>query len=270
VQLLIEKRANPNAKSENGTYPLATAVKERNFELVKMLLKAEADVNLAAVLKEEPSANTVEPAEGAKEQPVRRLAPLHHAAFFGDGRVVAALLRAEANPNATDNTAQTPLFYAADGDTCTTLLEANADCLHLNSRGQNAIHWASLNGVPSTIRVLGREATELLEAEDDLGRRPLHLAAWKGHHGAVQCLLDIGVYPKALSSKGNSAMSLAYNNDHQALAYYLYIRITGGRYATWSEFFQNPMLLIMGSILGVSCFVNRQLIYDVYLDFRGY
>ena len=36
----------------------------------------------------------------------------------------------------------------------------------------------------------------------------------------VQCLLDIGVYPKALSSKGNSAMSLAYNNDHQALAYF--------------------------------------------------
>ena len=45
-------------------------------------------------------------------------------------RVVAALLKAGADPNATDNSSRTPLYWANEGgldEVVTTLLEARAD-----------------------------------------------------------------------------------------------------------------------------------------------
>merc|ERR1712032_654904 len=92
------------------------------------------------------------------------------------------------------------------------------------------------------------------------------MAAIKGHYSTCTALLDLGADPRVKSQKDQTALTYAYNHDHQQLAYYLYCRISGSRWSTWSEFFKNPFLLMTAAILGVASFVHHRTIYEFTLD----
>ena len=44
----------------------------------------------------------------------------------------------------------------------------------------------------SMVRLLGTRDEDLIEDEDDLGNKPLHLAATEGHSEVVEVLLELG------------------------------------------------------------------------------
>ncbi|CAK0821161.1 unnamed protein product [Prorocentrum cordatum] len=273
VDLLLDAQADPNRRSENGTFPLQLAVKHSSVDLTRKLLKRKADVN---------------------QQDAKLVSPLHTAVFQDDARVAQLLLLHRANVNAADQVGQSPVFFASSRGLASSLVEADADLLHLNKRGQSALHLAAHSGCFDAVAQLvaapappaeprrahrGRLAASALAAEeqeqmldmldlqDERGRTALHHAAAKGHQAVVSRLMDLGADARLKTHAGKDAMTLAGEGDrHMGCSYYIYTRVTGGNRSTWAEMAQNPMALTLFAIMGVAFFVNRKLLWEFGLD----
>jgi len=246
VELLIESRADPNRRSETGAFPLSLAVKRSHLQLSRCLLQAKAEVN---------------------QQDEKLVTPLHSAVFQNDSRVVQLLLMYKANVNTADRLGQPPVFFASSREVVSALISAEADLLHLNKKGQSALHITAHSGAYEAMAYLVEQGSmcNLVDLQDENGRTALHHAAVKGHQDVVSRLMDVGADPHAKTKSGHTAMSLA-DAKHLDLAYYIYTRTTGGNKSTWRESAQNPVFLTTAAILGVACFVNRQLLWEFLWD----
>jgi ankyrin repeat protein len=246
VDLLLDAQADPNRRSENGTFPLQLAVKHSNVDLTRKLLKRKADVN---------------------QQDAKLVSPLHTAVFQDDARVAQLLLLHRANVNAADQVGQSPVFFASSRGLASSLVEAEADLLHLNKRGQSALHLAAHSGCYDAVAQLVElePMLDMLDLQDERGRTALHHAAAKGHQAVVSRLMDLGADARLKTSTGQTAMSLA-GEKHMDCSYYIYTRVTGGNKSTWAEMAQNPMALTLAAIMGVAFFVNRKLLWEFSLD----
>jgi hypothetical protein len=91
VRLLLEKKADPNVKGEEGWTPLMLAVYENSAEIARMLIDNGADVNTARN-------------DGRTA--------LHLAGQYGRGDIVKLLLASGADANVTDNRMNTPADVA--------------------------------------------------------------------------------------------------------------------------------------------------------------
>jgi ankyrin repeat protein len=248
VELLLDHRADPNRRSETGASPLSLAVKRSHMQLSRQLLQAKSDVN---------------------QQDAKLVTPLHTAVFQNDSRVVQLLLMYKANVNTADRLGQSPVFFASSREVCCSLISAEADLLHLNKKGQSALHTTAHSGSYEALAYLVEQGSgsisALVDLQDENGRTALHHAAVKGHQDCVSRLMDVGADAHAKTKTGHTAMSLA-EPKHLDLAYYIYTRTTGGNKSTWRESAQNPVFLTTAAILGVACFVNRQLLWEFTWD----
>jgi len=246
VDLLLSARADPNRCSETGSYPLQLVVEHSDLNLSRQLLKHRADVN---------------------QQDSKLVSPLHTAAYKDEARLVQLLIMYKANVNSVDKLGQPPIFFAGGWDTANALLNANADLLHLNSRGQSALHLAAHNGSRETVSFLAEHEhfQNMIDLQDERGRTALHHAAAKGHQGVVSRLMDIGADPRLKTHNGQTAMSLADAKDID-VAYYIYTRTTGGNKSSWSEMCRNPVAMTMAAVLGVASLVNYRLLWDFTWD----
>jgi len=248
VDLLLDAQADPNRRSENGTFPLQLAVKHSSVDLTRKLLKRKADVN---------------------QQDAKLVSPLHTAVFQDDARVAQLLLLHRANVNAADQVGQSPVFFASSRGLASSLVEADADLLHLNKRGQSALHLAAHSGCFDAVAQLveQEQMLDMLDLQDERGRTALHHAAAKGHQAVVSRLMDLGADARLKTHAGKDAMTLAGEGDrHMGCSYYIYTRVTGGNRSTWAEMAQNPMALTLFAIMGVAFFVNRKLLWEFGLD----
>jgi len=246
VELLLESKADPNRRSETGAFPLSLAVKRSHLKLSRMLLQAKSDVN---------------------QQDAKLVTPLHSAVFQNDSRVVQLLLMYKANVNTADRLGQPPVFFASSRDVVCSLINNEADLLHLNKKGQSALHITAHSGAYEALAYLVEQGPmcNLVDLQDENGRTALHHAAVKGHQDVVSRLMDVGADPHIKTKSGHTAMSLA-DAKHLDLAYYIYTRTTGGNKSSWREAAQNPVFLTTAAILGVACFVNRQLLWEFTWD----
>jgi len=246
VELLLEAQADPNRKSETGACPLSLAVNHSHMKLTRMLLQAKAEVN---------------------QQDQKLVTPLHSAVFQNDSRVVQLLLMHKANVNTADRLGQPPVFFTSSREVAYSLINADADLLHLNKKGQSVLHITAHSGAFEALAYLIEQGPmcNLVDLQDENGRTALHHAAVKGHQDVVSRLMDVGADPHIKTKSGQTAMSLA-DAKHLDLAYYIYTRTTGGNRSTWRESAHNPVFLTTAAILGVACFVNRQLLWEFSWD----
>jgi len=77
--------------------------------------------------------------------------------------------------------------------------------------------------------------------------------------------MDVGADPRLKTHNGQTAMSLADAKDVD-VAYYIYMRTTGGNKSTWREMAQNPVALTLAAVMGVACLVNRRLLWELAWD----
>lgn len=91
VEVLLEHQANPNSETDENITPLLSSVAAGSLECVEQLIQAGANVNITA----------------------GGTTPLHIAADFGNSDLINCLLRAGADPNATDEDGQKPVQVAA-------------------------------------------------------------------------------------------------------------------------------------------------------------
>src|SRR5690606_36091056 len=195
VELLLERKADPQRAAHTGATPLSAAVSMRQGDIVERLLQAGA---------------------GLEQRLPGDVTVLMLAAALGLPDLCARLLTAGANIQAADAQGLTPLHCAAlSGFTCRdrgrplalfdTLLPAGADAeaapasgappLRL-PRGARADPGTAGDGdaeMPGLAHLLAEEVS--LDAQAPRGFAPLHLAALHGQLRMTQRLLRAGCDP---------------------------------------------------------------------------
>uniref|UniRef100_A0A8C4HHT0 Ankyrin repeat domain 28b n=1 Tax=Dicentrarchus labrax TaxID=13489 RepID=A0A8C4HHT0_DICLA len=149
--------------------------------------------------------------------------PLHYAAANCNYQCLFALVGSGASVNDLDERGCTPLHYAAASDTdgksvvCLEyLLRNDANPGIRDNQGYNAVHYASAYGHRLCLELLMETSgTDILNDSDVRAPvSPLHLAAYHGHHHAmevlVQSLLDLDVR----NSQGRTPLDLAAFKGH--------------------------------------------------------
>ncbi len=256
VNSLINEGANVNATDQNGKTPLHWAAVKGHKEAVEALLGKEGiDVNLADKKKDTPLhsvlkkdnidinvLNALLGAEGINvniKDELRKWTPLHWAVVKGHKEVVKALLGKDginvniggqygkktplhlaaqnnnkevvealldkgANVNAEDDKGETPLDLATNQD-IQTLLQNTAELLEVAKSG-------NIQKVNSLIN----EGASV-NATDQNGQTPLHLAAKNGHEEVVKALLNKGANVNAKDNDEQTPLNLAPNGDIRTL-----------------------------------------------------
>jgi len=114
AKILIEHRADVNAKASSGLTPLHFAVKNGDEKVSQTLIEHRADVN-------------------SKTNKGRT--PLHYAAWSGKDEIVKILIEKGADVNKKANDGWTPLDYARDADDNLTTKEKQAIITLLRQHG---------------------------------------------------------------------------------------------------------------------------------------
>ena len=158
--------------------------------------------------------------------------PLHLAVLGESYGVLAALLKAGANPKTVDPHGLTPLHVAAEENAvpaARAILEFAASSSSaqqgvgligvLEARddlGATPLHLAALSGGPEVADNLIRAGADL-DATTLAGNTPLHLAAGRGNSRPFHVLLDAGASLQAADANGWTALFHACVSDDPAL-----------------------------------------------------
>jgi len=165
-------RSLQEASSQDQVTPLTCAVEAGHLEIVDLLLRQGANPDVATC-------------KGAR--------PLHLAAFSGNLDVLRRLLQAKVNVNSDDRHGQTPIFFAADADVCSTLFAASADLDLRNRKGQSALHTAAHAGLDGVLEWLVKHVKPgLINATDKHGRTAFYVAKHAGFTSAAAILKSHG------------------------------------------------------------------------------
>lgn len=183
VDLLIRHGADVNLPLNQGTTPLALAIKKGNIEIVRMLLQ--------------------DPKIRVNQAIGNNVAPLSVAAQYGRKDIVRALLRKGADPNLANNAAMGPLHVACmRGDTAITRM--------LLDRGaESNMHVTTTQGESCTPYYLAR----LGKHRDILNMLEAH---WRALAARLDALLP-GLRPAASTPAQAAGLPPADNVQGQAL-----------------------------------------------------
>jgi ankyrin repeat protein len=165
-----------------GDVRMIEAIKARNTEAVRALIKQHVDVNAPE-------------ADGTT--------PLHWAARVEDAGIVRLLLRSGAHAATPNRYGSTPLELAAvngNAEIITLLLQAGADPNTALPEGETVLMTAARTGSPEALRVLLANGADVNAKEVWLGQNALMWAAAENHAEAVRVLLDGGADVNAHSA----------------------------------------------------------------------
>ena len=170
IQVFIKAGASLNISDDKGFTPLAYAVDQGKFEIIRILVDAKADTDFWG---------TSHP-------------PLHVASEQGGVEIMDFLLKNGANPYTVDVSGNTPLHVAAKAgnrDATQVLLDAGVDCDWLNNDSATPLLLAAEEGHPDVMKILCA-AGAMPSVRDESDFTPLHKAAMNGHLEAVNLLIE--------------------------------------------------------------------------------
>jgi ankyrin repeat protein len=139
--ILLDSRANANARNTQGDTPLVMASRQRSpasLEVAKLLIARGADANI-------PGSGTPSEVAGNNSE-MADFRPLHHAALNGDLALLKLLVDNRADVNAVSVTGYAPLHLAMAGgylDVARLLLERGARVNTRDERGNTPLHWVA-------------------------------------------------------------------------------------------------------------------------------
>jgi len=158
VDALIKAGANVDAVDNEGVTPLLQATVRGHIHIVKALLDAEANVNVAT--------------------PDVGLTPLQGAASHGYMDAIRALLAAGAKVNTKNIVDKTALYFAAESghtDAVRELLEAGADVDAEMNDGSTPLYAAVKSGHVDVVRALVKAGANV-DATTNRGATPINIS----------------------------------------------------------------------------------------------
>ncbi|KAJ5485590.1 hypothetical protein N7539_005578 [Penicillium diatomitis] len=183
--------------TEHGRSPLDWAVGNGNIMVVKLLLAANARLDLA---------------DGSGQT------PLHRAAEKGYDAVFELLLLENAEADAADYHGQTPLLRAAGSGHVSIVLQLLAKSAVFeipDQYGQTALFHAAKNGHEIIVKTL-LDRGAIIDAADRIHKRtPLSIAALNGHEAVVDLLLEYGAEADCKDHLNRTPLMLAALNGHE-------------------------------------------------------
>nr|XP_054757019.1 ankyrin-3-like [Lytechinus pictus] len=177
VKVLCKAGADIEAQSNSGKTPLQRATEKNNVDMVKYLLDLSANVN-----------------KGNKTG----ITSLHIAASKGFSEIVGILLESAADVNAQSDEAWTPMHMSikAGHSEVTSILIAYGSNVHSEIKtGDSPIHIAAECGDSEILEhVLNLDGmSESTSSKNNKGHIPLHSAARKGNLNCVSLLMPLGL-----------------------------------------------------------------------------
>ncbi|KAI1073287.1 hypothetical protein LB507_010815 [Fusarium sp. FIESC RH6] len=205
VKLLLDKGAEIEARdSYNLEPPLLWAVWAGHEDVAKLLLERGANANT--------------------KDNIFNHTPLHAAAELGLNETIKLLLENGADIRATDSCDWTPLLYAVENLNETTvelLLEEGADIDFMTQDGTSSLQLAAetygITYSAPTIRLLVQNGAFLERDNIHDIYTPLRWASKLGDEATVRLLLDHGACIESRDQEGQTALSLAYREGHDAI-----------------------------------------------------
>ncbi|MEG4393940.1 ankyrin repeat domain-containing protein [Microcoleus sp. BROC3] len=195
AELLIAKGADVNAKHKYGWTPLHSAAMSDRIKVAQTLIAKGADVN-------------------AKDTHGRT--PLHFAAAFDGIKVAQTLIAKGADVNAKNKNGLTPLHRARSKAIAQILLSAGAK-INIkeenarNGKGTTLLHNAAKIGFKELVEQLIKDGANVAILDSEK-RTPLHYATTK--EVAALLMLDIN----AMDEYGNTPLHLAVDRGSQDIA----------------------------------------------------
>ena len=178
VSSLLSIGMNPDCQSFpwGGITPLNWAATNGHTDVVKLLLRAGADPNIADLGRE---------------------TPLSEASRKGHKYVVKLLLEARAEPHTTDDFGRTPLYWAArygHTEVVKLLLDPVVKPNTPDASGRTPLYWAAIKGHTDVVKLLLKNGADPNIA-DDWTDTPLYAASREGHKDVAKMLLEAEADP---------------------------------------------------------------------------
>ncbi|GHT16452.1 hypothetical protein FACS1894189_0150 [Planctomycetales bacterium] len=186
--------------------PLHRAAKNNAAEVIPILLKAGADVNV-------------------KDKCGLGYQPLHLAVENGAVESIIALIKGGADINAKGGlySRNTPLYSATihrsarSAETITTLIEAGANVKERRREGRTLLHIAAEMNAVESLTALIKAGGNVNEDDGPDGNTPLHRAAEKGAAEAITVLIEAGANVNVRNSRCRSPVQLATGKGYSIL-----------------------------------------------------
>ena len=194
ISVFAAQPATPKPAGEGG--PLIDAVKKRDHQTVRALLRQKVNVNVTE-------------ADG--------FTALHWAAQRNDLQLVELLLAAGASVKASTRYSITPLYLAATNGNAAIierLLDAGADANSTAEQGQTTLMSAALSGKADAVRLLLTRGAKVDTKEPYKGQTALMWAAAEGNTTAVDVLVEAGADLSMKSNGGFTPLLFAVRNAH--------------------------------------------------------
>lgn len=195
VKVLMKSRVNLTTTNSNTETVIHLAAKHGHTQILSTLLKNSSrgvSVDVEAVSKD-------------------GLMPLHYAAQDRHGETVADLLNQGADAAAKDSNGGTARDSVVDN-----VHNGAQLALDVGSRNQTALHRAAAARSAGRLQQL-LDGGDILEARNQSGLVPLHLAALGGHSESVELLLDRGADREATGSSNMTALISVNHRGHPNL-----------------------------------------------------
>lgn len=234
VKSALKQGFDPNSLHETiGSRPLTAAASKGYLELVKLLIKNGAEINLQDTWKTLPPGRTpleiacrnghIEVvnyllAHGADVNKVGYWSPIKTAASHGHGEIIRTLLKAGAKYEESD------LSLAARSgslDAVTQLIQAGADAGYQDTDGESPLHAAAKRESPEIVQLLLENGAKLDMQTKRSKETALHFAAWKGRLEIAKVLVKAGADLSLQNFKRRTAEQWAREYGNSEVANFL-------------------------------------------------
>lgn len=195
IELLLRYGADVNVL-DGQVSPLHYYVRDKSdcIEMIELLLQYNADINFK-----------VDQQYGSS--------PLHCAAESGNIALVKFLLKKGADSQLVDEYGSSILHYAKNTEIAKLLVQNGADVHILNDDGESPLHWKASANKTAMIEFFLQQGVSA-NVQDKFGNPPLYSAVlWSDTKEAVQLLVQNGADVNILNKDGQSPLFRAVLSD---------------------------------------------------------